>query len=97
VRTRLTYSGLHRLMVGSGSLCLRNEPRESAGCGFVGGERGMEPLNHRLKMVGIIWLAAVACLKFNLFDQMFDTSGAGCEIRWPIPPALSIASQEPRS
>jgi hypothetical protein len=58
---------------------------------------GMVPLNPRLEMVGIIWLATMACLNFKTFDEMFDTVWAGCEPPSLLPATPSIASQEPRS
>ena len=35
--------------------------------------------------------------QFNIFDQLFDTVGAGCKNRAIIPATPSVASQEPRS
>ena len=68
-----------------------------AGRGFGAGEQANGPSHSTAENGRENSPKAWVYEQFNIFDQLFDTAGAGCRNRAFIPAPPSVALQEPRS
>ena len=68
-----------------------------AGRGFGAGEQGNGPSQSTAENGRDNSPKAGVYEQFNIFDQLFDTVGAGCKNRAIIPATPPVALQEPRS